>query len=555
MGAPVDYSKAWESPNLRERAYFAGWFSNAYSAMYMNITNLKNKDYPERFMYVNSKVGQQFPVNQGKDIVYRVRPDQMTLSEYGSFLNIPDVLLNGSLPNSSYPNPFKMSADNFTDIPAACSNNYGSSYANISNVAVSCGMVYGAARRKDGSASFLFDPGTEWTVPLYSCASASKASIKSVSFRYNGTDGLNSLSIEDIKPKTYAKDEDKPLWAVENLKMRLDDVNPIWGFTTPDHENHPNISTSRSDHLYLPGHAPTLFAAPTSAKQSLAGVDFYSMIMSFTYTLDATDAGNTYGVPDYTGRTNLALYNKWQDLSRNATTAATIIDLIWTDISANAVLGTKGQLPSEALQGLAKRNEPTATVKVPITLYARKVRFRLPYGAPAFLVLALCGLLSIIALGGMICGKSTPATMRRFLDQTSPGRILTTFLYTNECPPGSMKNEWLRTVGKKNIHLGGTYPRAMDQSTGTPLAPSCCSVLAVAPPTANSEVYGKLGETNISLHSLPSPTPYSPVNGAAQSYFNPLHEDMSRQNLLSPGSGAASPQAGAYQQYRANNLG
>ena len=65
-------------------------------------------------------------------------------------------------------------------------------------------MVYGAARRKDGSASVLFDPGTEWTVPLYSCASASKALIKTVQFRYNGTEGLRSLDILDIKPKSYA---------------------------------------------------------------------------------------------------------------------------------------------------------------------------------------------------------------------------------------------------------------------------------------------------------------------------------------------------------------
>lgn len=78
-------------------------------------------------------------------------------------------------------------------------------------------MVYGAAKLNDGSESLEFDPGTAWSMPLYSCASAARASIKNVSFKYNGTAGLQSLKVVDIKPKTYAKDDEKPLWAVEKL--------------------------------------------------------------------------------------------------------------------------------------------------------------------------------------------------------------------------------------------------------------------------------------------------------------------------------------------------
>lgn len=409
-------------------------------------------------------------------------------------------------------------------------------------------MVFGAASRKDGSPSLLFDPGTDWTIPLYSCASASKASIKTVSFRYNGTDGLKSLDILDIKPKTYASENEKPLWAVENLKMRLDDVNPVWGFTVPEHENHPNISTTRHEYLYLPGLAPTLFAAPTQPKQSLAGVDFYSTIMGYTYTMDSSDAGNTYGVPDYTGRTNLALYKKWQNYSQDATTAAKIIDLIWTDISANAVVGTKSQLPSEVLQGLAKRDGPQTTVNVPITVYVRKVRFHMQYGIPAFLVLAIAGLLLVTGLGFMIIGRSSPSKMRRFLDQTSTGRLLTTFLYTNDCPPGASKENWTRLVGLKTVHLGGSFPQATSETSGPALAASC-STPTVPPGTASSGMYGKMDDANISLHSLPSPQPYSPVQGggAAQSYFNPGFGNHSNSNLMSPGPTVINSQNAGYQ--------
>ncbi|KAH8707143.1 hypothetical protein GQ44DRAFT_763740 [Phaeosphaeriaceae sp. PMI808] len=551
-----DYNKTWASPNLSDRAYLAAWLTNVYAMFYMNITNPKNKDYPQRFSYVNSKVGQQFAINQDKTFgLFRARYDQMVIGSYGSFLNMPEIKLNGTLSNSSYPNPFKMNTKNFTDIAAACSNSNGKGYANISNVAISCGMIYGAARRKDDSASLLFDPGTEWTIPLYSCASASKASIQSVSFRYNGTDGLSSLNILDIKPKTYATEEEKPLWAVENLKMRLEDVNPIWGMTLPEHENHPNISTARQESLYLPGLSPTLYSAPTQSKQSLAGVDFYSIIMGFTYATNAADAGNSYGVPDYTGRTNLALYNKWQELSRNATTATKIIDLIWTDISANAVVGTKGQLPVEPLQGLAKRNEPQTTVKVPITVYARRVRFHVLYGIPAFLALTLWALYLVVALGFVVSGKSTFTTMRRFLDQTSPGRIFTAFLYTNDCPPGASRVNWLRLVGTKRVHLGGALPRALDCTSGHPLAAGC-NTPDVAPGSGNSIVYGKMDDSNISLHSMQSPQPYSPVNGGgeAQSYFNPGLGNQSNALLLPPSPATPNPQNTGYQMYHSGHM-
>lgn len=53
---------------------------------YMNITNPKNKDYPTRFSYINSKEGQQFAVNPNSTLKFQARYDQMVLGEYGSFL-------------------------------------------------------------------------------------------------------------------------------------------------------------------------------------------------------------------------------------------------------------------------------------------------------------------------------------------------------------------------------------------------------------------------------------------------------------------------------------
>lgn len=402
----------------------------------------------------------------------------------------------------------------------ACANVNDKYKANMSNIAVSCGILYGAARRRDGSSSLLFDPGTEWTIPMYSCASASKASIKTVSFQYNGTAGLQSLKIADIQPKVYEKEEDQPLWAVERLEMRLQDLNPVWGITLPEHDGHPNISTARQPHLYLPGLADPFVELPTVGSQNLAGVDFYSNIMGLTYSQDEAGSGVGFALPDYTGRSNLAMYRKWQELSRTITGAATIINLIWTDFSANAVVGTKSQLPAEALQNLAKRDEPTATVQVPITVYTRRIHFKLLYGIPAFLVLCLVSLVALVALILLLMGRATPAAMRRYLDQTSAGRIFTTFLYSNDCPPGAPRANWVRLVGKKRVNVSGQYPNGSDAVSGVALT-SGYTAPSINSPGADNIAYGKLDDGAISMHSLPSPQPYSPVQGgAAQSYYN-----------------------------------
>lgn len=67
-----------------------------------------------------------------------------------------------------------------------------------------------AARRKDGTGVSLFDPNSEWTIPLYSFPSSVTVAIKAVFFQYNGTGELSALKIASIPGKPDAK-EDKPL--------------------------------------------------------------------------------------------------------------------------------------------------------------------------------------------------------------------------------------------------------------------------------------------------------------------------------------------------------
>lgn len=128
--------------------------------------------------------------------------------------------------------------------------------ANITNFATQCGLLYGAPQRQDGTQSLVSEPepDSSWTIPMYSCVSAAKASIKTVSFRFNGSDDLSSLIVTNLVEKNYPKEDSKPLWAVENTGMYLRDVNPLWGLVKPEGQAGFNLSTIQKESLMLPGY-------------------------------------------------------------------------------------------------------------------------------------------------------------------------------------------------------------------------------------------------------------------------------------------------------------
>ena len=75
----------------------------------------------------------------------------------------------------------------------------------------------GVPQRLDGGNKLNFDAGSRWLQPLHACASAIKAKIKTVSFNYNGINGvLSSLYMDKIADKTYPNENSILLWGVEN---------------------------------------------------------------------------------------------------------------------------------------------------------------------------------------------------------------------------------------------------------------------------------------------------------------------------------------------------
>jgi len=122
-------------------------------------------------------------------------------------------------------------------VETLCTGAGNSDFANISNILVNCGFMTGVPQRISPGSSLLFEKGSVWSQKMYTCASAVKATIKTVSFNYNGTqNSLKSLAVTDIKPKAYKDESAMPIWGVEDTgnAWSSEGINLIWGLLSPE---------------------------------------------------------------------------------------------------------------------------------------------------------------------------------------------------------------------------------------------------------------------------------------------------------------------------------
>ena len=273
------------------------------------------------------------------------------------------------------------------------------------------------------------------------CATATKALIKTVTFNYNGTRGLQSLSVTDIQKKTYPGKADVPLWGVENINVTVTTWgthvfgdNPIWGLIDPRYQGHANVSSVQQEALYLPGISAGI---RMSDDQSLPGSDFLVDAAISSYDVGPVSSDDETGLvlPDYSGATQMSMWVRWQELSRSVETASKIINLIWTDFASSAVVGTRGVLgPSNS----ASAN----SVSLDVIPFRRRIGYHFIYAIPAFAILLLLLIISVIALITWARSRVSLADLRRQVHRVSTGRILTNFLYPGKSGMDSSSREW-----------------------------------------------------------------------------------------------------------------
>ncbi|GAB1316942.1 Peptidase A1 domain-containing protein [Madurella fahalii] len=468
-----EYGNGQGPLDLRERAYKAAWANNFLTLAYFNATgsdptNITRWDVtPGMAFRSNSSDAGVDGSRSGFVVEYQAIRSSL---HFGEYLELP-----GSPPrnaSASRENPFGISVAHFNLVSEICAGGSHSNPANINSSLVGCGLVYGAARRTDGGSELSPQPGSQWSVPVYSCAASVRATVRTVTFRYNGT-GLADLKVTAAERKTYSP-ANIPLWAVENMNgTRLMDAQPLWGLLGPSNASAAvsslaaNLSTVRQEDLRLPGivNAHSILEGNdyilSNRGQNLPGVDFHVQALHNAFAIARPGSVGYAGYADYSGMTGLALYTKWKELSVSAEGAAAIIKLVWTDIAANSVVGTKGwglddPITTSALPRSRKRAaaDDAADDLVPVTVYYRYMRYRLPYVVPAIVVLTLTAIVMVTWVVLLVLGRTGTSRMRWLLDATSSGRILGAFLWPGEAAAVRQStDEWVKTVGTRVVFV------------------------------------------------------------------------------------------------------
>ncbi|CAI4215602.1 unnamed protein product [Parascedosporium putredinis] len=440
----LDLERSQENPELLLRAYKGAFLNNAQTMLVLNVTNPNDeKKGIKSFSYMNSKIGQEFELAPLAGDNY----DALGLSwEYGNYLHMES--LNSSLFKvPKYPNPFNMTRDDFKSITVLCSGSGNADLATASNIFVACGLLRGAPVRVDGGPQALLEHGSKWASQLHSCAATVRATIKTVTFSYNGTanGALAGLHVDDIEPKRYESEEDYPLWGYEETGLNVSGVDPLWGLISPEYSSRPNVSSLRQPSLYLPGYQDTVGFNGFSIGSNLPGSQFPSQAMNQAFELG--EGGWPF---DLLGTASISIFNRWQTLSANSSNAAGIIKLIWTDLAASAVVGTKGTLGSLNLSPEAER---TPIQVRPIGL---RVTYNFLYGIPAFILLLFLISLSAFLFVSLCFGKVSLQKLRYRLAQVSAGRIYASSLYPNTSNLIMPSKAWQAANGDKIIVVGHT---------------------------------------------------------------------------------------------------
>lgn len=323
--------------------------------------------------------------------------------------------------------------------------------AELNNTFVSCTMVRGVPRRVDDSRSMIFDDGSRWSSPIHTCASAIKATVKTATFFHNGTtDSIDNLSVKELKEKEYPDIRSMPLWGVENWSFKLGEFDPVWGLVDGAYENSEDVTTIRQPYLYLLGSSDpewsntALTLRSFSAYMNLPGtIAPLSALKSISTNRD----GNVEDVADLSGQNSMSLWMKWRGLSESASTTPKVIKLLWTDLAASAMVGTKGVLG-------AGNARPDEAVEISVRPMVHRVMYNYAYAVPACVTL-FCMLVMLIALiVSMAQGRASVKVMDQRLKQTSNGRSLTTLLNPGMSSFIMPSKDWSAANGHRMMSLG-----------------------------------------------------------------------------------------------------
>lgn len=366
-----------------------------------------------------------------------------------------------------------------------CQETYSTDKTKLNNTYVACNLVRGVPRRLNEGQSMVFEDNSTWSAPMYTCASAVKATIKTVTFFHNGTsDDLRNLIVQDIKDKEYSREEDMPLWGYEDWDYTFQQYQPIWGLVHPAYEGFEHVQTLQAPSLYMIGSLEDALVKlnldPKYPSTNLPG----SIVPIAAMTTIATNSKSTSGSTtfDFSGKDSMSLWLKWGQLSQSAEQISSIIELLWTDLASSAVVGTKGILGS-------RNAHPDEAARIGVRQTVHKVKYRWAFGIPAFIVALIMCLIFLAVIVSAVLGQSSIAAMTHRLKQVSLGRAITTVLSPQTSSFLQSPKEWGEMNAEKVLDLGtGSLPsgREVEQQVQQVPAGSNGHYSAVPPQPAYS---------------------------------------------------------------------
>jgi hypothetical protein len=321
------------------------------------------------------------------------------------------------------------------------------------------------------------DSDSHWRYPLYSCATAVKVLVRTVEFDINGTD-FTALKVRSSKPKEYPNSATVPIWGVESLQnYTLSDVRPLWGIVGPSTTDEAltsiidnwNITTISSESLYLPGYMEEQYiwlegdVIGDRIGETLPAVDIHSKAARAAYRILADSQPRE---ADYSGQNNIAIQVRWRLLSQSAEGAAKLINLVWTDFVATVAVGTKGWGLSAASSTMAipLSNQSTdaalaapattsTSVSVPIIIYGRHIRYRIPFGVPAFIILGATSIILTLLVALLAMRRTGISRLRDMLEASAIGRVLAPLIQPSNAYDEDKLGSWVQRVGDQKVTI------------------------------------------------------------------------------------------------------
>ncbi|KAG0637155.1 hypothetical protein HOY80DRAFT_890181 [Tuber brumale] len=231
--------------------------------------------------------------------------------------------------------------------------------SNITYIAIKCSTIFGMAKRADRGEAKTYDARANWSMPIYTCATAIKASVKVVTLTMNGTHTLENLRVDKVVPTNCSSISVMPVWAVENSGMMINEGYPFWGIIDQKYKDAPHVATSQREHLWLSAvkREPTDLTIPPLSSLGLL-------------TVPGKALERITALIDFSGQRNFALRTKWEKLSEMQDSVALIPNLIWTDIVANSLVDTKNVFSA---YGIGERDKNITDGMLAVETYGKKI--------------------------------------------------------------------------------------------------------------------------------------------------------------------------------------